>query len=37
MRIEANCAKAAQSNARSAATAILATVSGLLLLKYNYH
>jgi hypothetical protein len=37
MRIEANCAKTAQSNAIGAFTAIFATVSGWLLLKYNYH
>jgi hypothetical protein len=37
MRIEANCAKAAQSNTTSASTAIMAAVSGWLLLKYNYH
>jgi hypothetical protein len=37
MRIEANCAEAAQSNATAAFPAILATISGLLLLEYNYH
>jgi hypothetical protein len=37
MRIEANCAKAAQSNTAGASTTILAAVSGVLLLKYNYH
>jgi hypothetical protein len=30
-------AKAAQLNITRASTAILAAVSGLLLLKYNYH